>query len=277
MEKTGTLERAKNTAKERLSLSRSNSVCLCLCLLSLAFFASLSFPQIVVGLHASWDNDLTDDIPPKCVTFGTVAVPYFHFVVAYKFPVMGVSVDWYRVEEIPQQHIPAQAQFDNPQGNFVVPSCASLLVSAPQNWQWAVFPCLPDPIVGYALHNTNYKVTVQWRYGVYMEGARGPFQTSITIHVQNLVVASDPRKLIKWDPEHPELCDTTLSYSLQCAQRKQVTVKLKVYAVEGWQAMELSDTFIYPDRSGDTVDLTPFFLNSRLPKLMTLQTYLMEH
>jgi len=99
-----------------------------------------------------------------------------------------------------------------------------------------------------------------------MKGPRGPFQTSITINVQNLVVASDPRKLIKWDPEHPELCDTTLSYSLQCAQRKQVTVKLKVYAVEGWQAMELSDTFIYPDKSGDTVDLTPFFLTSQLPK-----------
>ena len=29
-------------------------------------------------------------------------------------------------------------------------------------------------------------------------------------------------------------------------QRKQVTVKIKIYSVEGWQGMELSDTFIYP-------------------------------
>jgi len=99
-----------------------------------------------------------------------------------------------------------------------------------------------------------------------MKGPRGPFQTSITIHVQNLVVASDPRKLIKWDPEHPELCDTTLSYSLQCAQRKQVTVKIKIYSVEGWQGMELSDTFIYPDKSSDTVDLAPLFGTWQLPK-----------
>jgi len=99
-----------------------------------------------------------------------------------------------------------------------------------------------------------------------MKGPRGPFQTSITIHVQNLVVASDPRKLIKWDPEHPELCDTTLSYSLQCAQRKQVTVKIKIYSVEGWQGMDLSDTFIYPDKSSDTVDLAPLFGTWQLPK-----------
>ena len=93
------------------------------------------------------------------------------------------------------------------------------------------------------------------------ERGRGPFQTSIKINVQNLVVTSDPRKLIKWDPEHPEVCDTTLSYSLQCAQRKQVTVKLKIYSMEREQVMELENTFIYPDKSGDTVDLTPFFLS----------------
>ncbi len=115
-------------------------------------------------------------------------------------------------------------------------------------------------MMGFAMHNTAYRVTVQWRYSVYMKGPRGPFQTSTTINVQNLVVTSDPRKLIKWDPDHPELCDTTISYSFQCAQRKQVTVKLTIYSVEGWKVMELDSTFIYPDKSGDIVDLTPFFL-----------------
>ena len=147
---------------------------------------------------------------------------------------MGVSVDWYRVEEIPQQHIPAQAQFDNPQGNFVVPSCASLLVSDPQNWQWVVFPCLPDPIVGYALHNTNYRVTVQYRYGVYMQGVKGPFQTSIQVSVENLVVSSDERKLLMyWAPERPSISDTTISYTLRCAQRKQCRVTIGVYDLFG--------------------------------------------
>jgi hypothetical protein len=122
------------------------------------------------------------------------------------------------------------------------------------------------PMIGFAMHNTSCRITVQWRYGVYMKGPRGPFQTSITINVQNLVVTSNPRKFIRWDPEHPELCDTTLSYSLQCAQRKRVQVKLKVYSVEGWQALELSDTFIYPDKSSDIVDLAPFFWAWQLPK-----------
>jgi len=33
--------------------------------------------------------------------------------------------------------------------------------------------------------------------------------------------------------------------------------------MEGWQALELSDTFIYPDKS---VDLAPFFWAWQLPK-----------
>jgi len=36
--------------------------------------------------------------------------------------------------------------------------------------------------------------------------------------------------------------------------------------VEGWQALELSETFIYPDKSSDTVDLAPFFGTWQLPK-----------
>jgi hypothetical protein len=75
-----------------------------------------------------------------------------------------------------------------------------------------------------------------------------------------LVIISDPRKLIRWDPENPQLWDTILSYNLQCAQRKQVTVKLIIYSIEGQQVMILNDSFIYPDKSGDTVNLAPFFV-----------------
>jgi hypothetical protein len=70
MAKITAIERAKATAKERLSLSRRNSARLTFSLLSLAFFASLSFsqppdpsqipePQITYALHAVWDPDLT--------------------------------------------------------------------------------------------------------------------------------------------------------------------------------------------------------------------------
>jgi hypothetical protein len=93
-----------------------------------------------------------------------------------------------------------------------------------------------------------------------MEEERGPYQTSIRVNVKNLVIISDPRKLIRWDPENPQLWDTILSYNLQCAQRKQVTVKLIIYSIEGQQVMILNDSFIYPDKSGDTVNLAPFFV-----------------
>jgi uncharacterized membrane protein len=168
------------------------------------------------------------------------------------------------IEELTSDHQPQVWYFENPQGSSGFPYCPMPPVSDPENWNWTTWSFAP--MIGFAMHNAPYRITVQWRYGVYMKGQRGPFQTSITIHVQNLVVTSDPRKLIKWDPEHPELCDTTLSYSLQCAQRKQVTVKIKIYSVEGWQGMELSDTFIYPDKSSDTVDLAPLFGTWQLPK-----------
>jgi len=76
---------------------------------------------------------------------------------------MQVGVDWYRVEELPEQHIPGQIQFDHPKGSYGSPSCATMLVSDPENWNFVVFPCLPDPVVGFALHNTSYRITVQYR------------------------------------------------------------------------------------------------------------------
>ena len=95
-------------------------------------FVSPSLSQISVALHASWDDDLTDNQPGYCVTSGTVAVPSFHFVVAYKYPVMDVSVDWYRIEELPEQHVPGQVQFDNPQGGNGYLTAARLCLSATQ-------------------------------------------------------------------------------------------------------------------------------------------------
>ena len=83
-------------------------------------------------------------------------------------------------------------------------------------------------MIGFAMHNTSYRITVQWRYGVYMKGPRGPFQTSITINVQNLVVTSlDETKVLKWDPVRG-IDDTSFSYSLECAQKKLCQVKISI-------------------------------------------------
>jgi len=109
-------------------------------------------------------------------------------------------------------------------------------VSDPENWNWTTFSFAP--MIGFAMHNTAYRVTVQWRYGVYMKGPRGPFQTSITINVQNLVVtSSDETKVLKWDPVRG-IADTTFSYSLECAQRKWCQVRVSIYSTNGMKVYE---------------------------------------
>ncbi len=221
-----------------------------------SLFSSPSFPQIAVGLHALWDNDLTDDIPAKCVTSGTVAGPHFHFVAAFKPPVMGVSVDWIEVKEVTNDH-PVTPSVYTPNLSSAQPSpqCASLLgISDPQNWQW-VFGDVPAGPHAFTYHNTTYQVTVQYRYRAmgtpppYPPPMQqyGPYQISITVNVQNLVVNSgDERKLLKWDPERPEICDTTLSYSIECAQKKMVSVTISIYSTEGPKVYEVTEQKVCP-------------------------------
>ena len=111
-------------------------------------------------------------------------------------------------------------------------------VSDLKKWGWMSWYFAP--MIGFAMHNTAYRITVQWRYGVYMKGQRGPFQTSITINVQNLVVTSgDVGKVLKWDPERPEICDTSFGYSITCAQKKKVQVKISIYSMDGVKVYEV--------------------------------------
>jgi len=106
-------------------------------------------------------------------------------------------------------------------------------------------------MIGFAMHNTAYRVTVQWRYGVYMKGPRGPFQTSITINVQNLVVTSgDVGKILKWDPDRPEICDTSFGYDIECAQKKQVQVRISIYSMDGQKVYEVTEQKMCPGSYG---------------------------
>ena len=117
-------------------------------------------------------------------------------------------------------------------------------VSNPENWNWTTFSFAP--MVGFAMHNAPYRITVQWRYGVYMKGQRGPFQTSITIHVQNLVVTSpDVGKVLRWDPEKG-ITDTSFSYKIECAQEKQVSVRVRIYDMNRNVVYEVTEQKLCP-------------------------------
>jgi len=71
-----------------------------------------------------------------------------------------------------------------------------------------------------------------------MKGPRGPFQTSITIHVQNLVVtSSDETKVLRWDPARG-IADTNFSYNLECAQKKVCRVHISIYSTDGVKVYE---------------------------------------
>jgi len=142
-------------------------------------------PQIAYALHATWDTDLTDNNPSICTTSGTVAVPWFHFYAGWKDGAPAFfSVDWVLIEELTTDHEPQVWLFGNLQGESSFPYCTMPPVSDPENWNWTTFSFAP--MIGFAMHNAAYRITVQWRYGVYMKGPRGPFQTSIAINVQNL-------------------------------------------------------------------------------------------
>ncbi len=111
-------------------------------------------------------------------------------------------------------------------------------------------------MLGFAMHNKAYRVTVQWRYGVYMKGPRGPFQTSITINVQNLVVTSpDVGKVLRWDPEKG-IADTSFSYNIECAQRKQVQVTVRIYDMNRNVVYEVTEQKICPGSYSFTWDGT---------------------
>ncbi|MEZ8218770.1 FlgD Ig-like domain-containing protein [Candidatus Fervidibacteria bacterium JGI MDM2 SSWTFF-3-K9] len=89
-----------------------------------------------------------------------------------------------------------------------------------------------------------------------MKGTRGPFQTSITINVQNLVVTSpDVGRVLRWDPEKG-IADTSFSYNIECAQRKQVQVTVRIYDMNRNLVYELTEQKICPGSYSFTWDGT---------------------
>ncbi|MCS6830917.1 MAG: hypothetical protein RMM08_09915 [Armatimonadota bacterium] len=90
--------------------------------------------------------------------------------------------------------------------------------------------------MGTQLHNALYRVTVQYRY-VAIVGYNpmpiyrtfGPYQTYIEFTVRNLVVSSaDELKVLKWDADRPEICDTSFQYTLDSEQTRDIPVKISI-------------------------------------------------
>ncbi len=49
-----------------------------------------------------------------------------------------------------------------------------------------------------------------------------------------------------WNPERPNVCDTTISYSQQCAQKKRCQVIIRVYDLYGNKIYEEKQGKICP-------------------------------
>ncbi len=131
---------------------------------------NLPEPQVTFALHAVWDLDLTDSNLSVCTTSGTVALPSFHFYAGWKDGMSAFfSVDWILIEELTDVHQPRVWYADTEQSYSGFPyGCTMAPVSDPENWSWTTWSFAP--MIGFAMHNTVYRITVQWRYGVYMKG-----------------------------------------------------------------------------------------------------------
>jgi len=192
---------------------------------SVLFGVSLSWADLnSVELHARWTPDLTTNTQPVCVQGGTVGGGVeFHLVAYYSPPVNGFVCDSMVIEEQTTDH-PPQTMTITSFSSFSSLGCCSS--PPPPGQSRALFCTLPK--LTYSLHNTAYKVTAKYHYmimqGLNQQPARVDGSISITVNFQNLIVEAQP-KILKWDPDVPENCDTTFSYTLPAFKRR--TAKLK--------------------------------------------------
>jgi hypothetical protein len=200
-------------------------------------------PEIAVSLHAVWDPDLTDDKPHVCTTSGTVSAPWFHFWAGWKgeLPAFFV-IDQVELREM-SEHEPQVLYLRHYE--LEDKSNCTLAPSVEGEWNWTLFRIGPSQ-ERFFMHNSDYEVTVRWRYLVSMKGERGPYQTSIRINVKNLVVTSqDVGKVLRWDFERG-IRDTSFSYKIECAQRKEVEVRIRIYDMGGNLVYEWRERKICP-------------------------------
>ncbi|MGC8844057.1 MAG: hypothetical protein ACP5QS_08965, partial [bacterium] len=63
-------------------------------------------------------------------------------------------------------------------------------------------------------------------------------------------------KILKWDPDNPSICDTTFTYSLSSAQKKNCNVTIQIFSTEGAKVYETTLTQLCPGSYSFTWDGT---------------------
>jgi hypothetical protein len=98
----------------------------------------------------------------------------------------------------------------------------------------------------FAFHNTTYIVTANYHYFVPTGNPPGDpskppnnlvsGSVSASFNFANLVVQPDENtvgKILKWDPDTPANRDTTITYTISSAQKKNCQVIIDIYSTEG--------------------------------------------
>jgi len=153
-----------------------------------------------------------------------------------------LSVSSVDIVEQTNAHEPWHYHSDSPiSGDYYGSPPYSVCSSPPTGYQNWVVCQLNVPIQTFSFHNTSYVITANYHYivftGAYPPSPSNPMyrrvdgSISITVNFQNLIVEAQP-KILKWDPDVPENCDTTFSYSLSSAQKKNCQVTIKIHNPE---------------------------------------------
>jgi hypothetical protein len=105
------------------------------------------------------------------------------------------------------------------------------------------------PLETYQFHNADYLVIAYYHYMIMRPPPQQPQRVdgniSIGVTFKNLTVSCVP-KLLKWDPNNSTNRDTTFSYTLSSAQKKNSQVIIDIYNIEGTKIYETILTQLSP-------------------------------
>jgi hypothetical protein len=174
--------------------------------------------------------------------------------------VINVTCNYIDILEQTDVHEPQHFRLDNPQGTTYTPDQISTVCSSPPTGYQNYIVFSTPPFWGFACHNTSYLVKASYSY-TKVTGppptyqSIGPIEVSITVNFNNLIVQSEP-KILKWDPDNSDNCDTTFSYTLSSAQKKNCQVTIDIYSTEGTKVYETTLTQLCPGTYAFTWDGT---------------------
>jgi len=205
---------------------------------------------VSVEIHARWTPDLTASSQQQvCVkNSGTVAGGVqFHLIANYPQGVSGFTVDSFDIQEVTDAHQPWHYHQDGPLSGTPYNYPSYDICSSPPtgNLLWFVCP-LNVPIMTFSFHNTTYTITANYHYTV-PTGNPPPWSptnpqftrvsgtVSASFTFDNLIVQPDENtvgKILKWDPDYPANRDTTITYTISSAQKKNCQVTIDIYNLD---------------------------------------------